>query len=70
VVRNRGGAAWGFLAKTTDPERALRNLLDRDRMFTELLREQTARLSLRVIEVDGIISEDDLARRVTETFGL
>jgi 2-phosphoglycerate kinase len=70
VVRNRGGAAWGFLAKTTDPERALRNLLDRDRMFTELLREQTARLSLRVIEVDGIISEDDLAKRVTETFGL
>lgn len=70
VVESRGGAAWGFLAKTTDPERALRNLLERDRMFTGALREETARLGLPAVEVDGAMTEDDLAARVTEVFGL
>lgn len=70
VVQGRGGAAWGFLARTTDPERALRNLLERDRLFTNLLREETARLGLSAIDVDRAMSEDDLERRVTEVFGL
>ena len=70
VVRNRGGPAWSFLAKTSDPERALHNLLERDRMFTESLREEAARLDMPVIDVDGTIPEDDLAGRVTDVFGL
>ena len=70
VVESRGGPAWGFLARTTDPERALRNLLERDRMFTDLLREETERLELPAIEVDATMTEDDLARRVTEVLGL
>ena len=70
VVQSRGGSSWGFLARTTDPERALRNLLDRDRMFTDLLREETARLGLHAIEVDAAMSEDELAKRVTKLFGL
>jgi len=70
VIESRGGSAWGFLAKTTDPERALRNLLERDRMFTDILREETARLGLPTIEVDTTSTEDDLARRVTDIFGL
>ena len=70
VVQSRGGAAWGFLARTADPERALRNLLERDRMFTDILREETARLEVPAIEVDTTMTEDDLARRVTEVFGL
>ena len=70
VVESRGGPAWGFLAKTTDPERALRNLLERDRMFTDILREETARLEVPAIEVDATMTEDDLAKRVTEVFGL
>jgi hypothetical protein len=70
VLESRGGAASGFLAQTTDPERALRNLLERDRMFTDILREETARLEVAAIEVDGTMTEDDLARRVTEVFGL
>jgi 2-phosphoglycerate kinase len=70
VVDSRGGSTWGFLAKTTDPERALRNLLERDRMFTDIVREETARLELPAIEVDATLTEDDLARRVTEVFGL
>ena len=70
VVQSRGGSTWGFLARTTDPERALRNLLERDRMFTEILREETARLELHAIEVDTTTSEDDLVKRVTDLFGL
>jgi 2-phosphoglycerate kinase len=70
VVESRGGSASGFLAKTTDPERALRNLLERDRMLTDILREETERLELPAIEVDTTMTEDDLAKRVTEVFGL
>ena len=69
VVESRGGSAWGFLARTTDPETALRNLLERDRMFTDMLRIETARLGLHAIEVDTTTTEDDLARRVTDVFG-
>lgn len=70
VVEGRGGAASGFLARTTEPERALRNLLERDRMFTDFLREETARLGVPTIEVCATMTEDDLAGRVTEVFGL
>lgn len=70
VIESRGGSAWQFLARTSDPERALHNLLERDRMFTEILREDTTRLELPVIDVDTTTTEDDLARRVTEVFQL
>ena len=69
VVESRGGSAWGFLARTTNPERALCNLLERDRMFTDILRDETARLGLRAIEVDTTMTEDELTRRVTDVFG-
>ena len=70
AVFERRGSAWGFLAKTSHPESALRNLLERDRMFTNILREETARLEVPAIEVDVTMTEDDLARRVMEVFGL
>lgn len=70
VVESRGGSSWGFLARTSDPERALRNLLERDRMFTDALHEETRRLEVQAIQVDVTMSEDDLARRVAELFGL
>ncbi len=64
------GSLWKIAGKTSDPEKALANLLERDRMFTELLREETKRLELPAIETDASMTEDDLAERVTETFGL
>jgi hypothetical protein len=64
------GSLWEIARKTSDPETALRNLLARDRMFTRHLYEETKRLELRVIEVDTTMTEDDLAERVTEAFGL
>lgn len=70
VFESRGGAAWRFLARTTDPERGLRNLLERDRLFTNIVREETARLGLPAVEVNATTTEDDLAKRVTDVFGL
>jgi 2-phosphoglycerate kinase len=70
VFESRGGPAWSFLAKTSDPDRALQNLLERDRMFTDVLREETTRLGLPVIDVEKSTTEDDLTRRVKDAFGL
>jgi 2-phosphoglycerate kinase len=70
AMEGRGGSQSGFLARTTDPDRALRNLLERDRMFTDLLREDTRRLDLSVIDVDTGMTEDDIVRRLTNLFGL
>lgn len=70
VFEGRGGSASGFLARTSDPDAALRNLLERDRMFTDLLRAETARLGVPVLEVDATMTEDDLAARVETLFGL
>jgi hypothetical protein len=64
------GSTWQIADRTTDRERALRNLLERDRMFTGQLREEAGRLDLPVIDVDVTMTEDDLVERVTETFGL
>jgi hypothetical protein len=64
------GSLWKIAGKTSDPERALRNLLERDRMFTERLREEAAGVGLRVIDVDVTMTEGDLAGQVTRAFGL
>ncbi|MBO2458386.1 hypothetical protein [Actinomadura violacea] len=64
------GSTWTIARKTRDPERALRNLLERDRMFTERLAVETESLGLHGIEVGTAMTEDDLAGRVTAAFGL
>jgi 2-phosphoglycerate kinase len=61
---------WEFLGRTSDPERARRNLLERDRMFTDALSEETKRLELPIVEVDTAMTEDELTRRVMRAFGL
>lgn len=61
---------WEFLARTSDPEKALRNMIERDRLFTEILREETERLELPCIEVNTTMTEDDLAKRVTQAFSI
>jgi hypothetical protein len=64
------GSLWEIAGKTSEPERALGNLLERDRMFTDRLREETERLGLRAIEVDANLTEDGLDELVREAFGL
>jgi hypothetical protein len=64
------GSLWEIAGKTSDPERALDNLLERDAMFTERLREETGRLGLRGIDVDTTMTEDGLDELVRGAFGL
>jgi hypothetical protein len=64
------GSLWEISGRTSDPQRALRNLLDRDRMFTERLSAETARLGLPVIRVETGMTEDVLTARVAELLEL
>jgi len=63
-------ATLQFWQRTSDPDRALRNLLERDRMFTAQLREEAGRLALPAIEVDATVTEDALVGRAAKAFGL
>ncbi len=64
------GSLWEIAGRTTDPQRALHNLLERDRLFTERLRAETGLLRLRAIEIDESTAEDELAEHVRTAFGL
>nr|BFE59959.1 hypothetical protein GCM10020063_044850 [Dactylosporangium thailandense] len=64
------GSLWQIAGRTTDPDRALHNLLERDEMFTQRLHEETKRLALSTIEIDTAMTEGDLTERVTAAFGL
>lgn len=70
VFEGRRGTAVDVPGRTGDPERALRNLLERDRLFTDRLAEETKRLGLTTIEVDTAISEDELTARASQALGL
>ena len=64
------GSLFEIARKTSNPDVALRNLLERDRLFTERLREETSRLQLPVIDVDVTLTEDDLTGQVMDLFEL
>ena len=66
----RRGSLWKIANKTSDPDRALRNLLERDGLFTERLGAEARDLGLPVIEVDGAVAEAGLVARVADAFGL
>jgi cytidylate kinase len=70
TIERRGGRTSGFLAKTSNSERARQNLLERDRMFTDRLRKDVEHLELCAIEVDSAMSERDSANLVAKIFGL
>jgi 2-phosphoglycerate kinase len=58
------GTTWDIPNKTTNPQRALHNLLERDQMFTDRLSAEAKRLGLPTIEIDSGTSEDELAQQV------
>jgi 2-phosphoglycerate kinase len=64
------GTQRDIARKTSDPQLAQRNLLERDRMLTDRLFEETQRLKLPVIEIDTPMTEGELARQLTQVFGL
>ena len=69
ALQSRGGL-WTIAGRTSDPPRALDNLLARDAMFTERLAAETAALGLNAIEVSSRISADELEARVAGALGL
>jgi 2-phosphoglycerate kinase len=64
------GSLSSIAGRTSDPERALRNLLERDRMFTEFLAEETERLELPAVKIDISMTEECLTTRVAEILRL
>jgi len=64
------GSTWDIAGRTSNPEQALANLLARDELFTDEVVKQAAARALRVIEVDGTLSLDDLTMRVAESLCL
>ena len=61
---------WTVVGATSDPARALGNLLARDALFTERLRGDCRRLRLRTLEVDVGLAEDRLLAQVEDALGL
>lgn len=66
----RRGTLWTIPRKTSDPERALRNLLERVGLFTERVRSDVESAGLPFITLDRSIAENDLVDRVAKQFGL
>jgi 2-phosphoglycerate kinase len=60
------GTTWQIAAKTSNPEKALAGLLERDRLFTERLRADTRERGLKTIDVELGLTEDDLTALVEE----
>ncbi|HXZ69158.1 MAG TPA: hypothetical protein VEH07_11245 [Alphaproteobacteria bacterium] len=64
------GTLWSIAGKTTDPPRALDNLLTRDHLFTERIGREAKSAGLQTIKVDGSLSEEELASQVGSRFDL
>jgi 2-phosphoglycerate kinase len=64
------GSTWDIPRQTSNPERALSNLLARDELFSDEVIKQAAALQLRVIEVDGSLGVDEAMQRVAEGLAL
>lgn len=64
------GTLWDIASRTSDPERALANLLERDAMFTDRLRDELDRLGLLAIEIDVGDTEDDVHASVMNALRL
>ena len=67
-LRRRGPEM--FWSATSDPNRALANLLERDRMFTDALAEEAAQADLTLLPVDGTRAPDELAAELAARLGL
>ncbi|MCO8269613.1 hypothetical protein M1L60_03295 [Actinoplanes sp. TRM 88003] len=64
------GSTWQIAARTSDPERALAGLLERDELFTERLRAQIRARGLKAIDVEPGLTEDELTALVEDALGL
>jgi 2-phosphoglycerate kinase len=62
--------ADAFWTRTTDPDRAFINLLERDRIFTDKIEGDAARNSLGVLYVDSTCTVESMAQELAARFGL
>jgi len=58
------GTTWDIASRTSDPARALENLLARDHLFTMRVGADARRLGLQVLDVDVGTTPEDLVTRV------
>ncbi|BCJ35780.1 hypothetical protein Athai_32830 [Actinocatenispora thailandica] len=70
LALDRRGDTWTIAGRTSAPPRALANLLERDRLFTDRLAGELRELGLAAVPVDGTVSEEVLADRVAALFRL
>lgn len=66
----RRGTTGSITGTTSDPARALANLLERDALFTGVLGEEVGRLGLVAVEVDVGHGEEEVLGRVEAALGL
>lgn len=66
---DRRGTTWQIAGRTSRPDAARRNLLERERLFTERLAVEVRELGLPAIVVDGTTTEADLTDRVATALG-
>ena len=69
-MEDRARSPHGFLNRTTDPPKALVNLLERDCLFTDVLRREAQRLDLPTVDVDVTMTEEELAHEVSARLSL
>jgi 2-phosphoglycerate kinase len=68
AFESRGGL-MAIAGQTRDPDRALRNLLERDAMFTARVAREAREAGLAVIDVGDDMTVEDLTARVSDQFG-
>jgi len=66
----RRSGADAFWTRTTDPARALANLLERDQLFTDELTDQTQHTGVHAFHVDGTRTIDQTVDELAQRFGL
>ena len=64
------GSTWEIPNKTSDPERALANLVARDELFTQALSREVGLLGLRMLEMDGGLDVEGSSQVVAHALGL
>lgn len=66
----RRQGADAFWLRTADPDRALTNLLERDRIFSDKIADDVARNGLNSLLVDGSRNVENMAEELNSHFGL
>ncbi len=66
----RRGGADAFWLRTSEPDRALANLLERERIFTDDVAGECARSGMNVVHVDGTTTITDVAWQLAAPFQL